>query len=74
MNHDEDLKNLWLALKIVLAKFDGEIHNIKDPKHRVEQIQQFDKICHYMIKMTLLMDEMNRWLTAFGDKDEDSVD
>lgn len=72
MNHDEDLKNLGLALKIVLAKFNDEIHNIKDPKHRVEQIQQFDKICHFMVKMTLLMDEMNRWLSAFGDNNENN--
>lgn len=70
MNHDEDLKNLGLALKIVLAKFDNEIDKINNPKHKVYQRQEFDKICHYMVKMSLLMDEMNRWLTAFGDKDE----
>lgn len=70
MNHDDDLMVLDLALKIVLAKFDFEIRNIKDPKHRVEQIQQFEKICHFKVKMTSLMDEMNRWLSAFGDKDE----
>ena len=74
MNHDEDLKALGESLKNVLSKFEDEIHNIKDPKHKVEQIQQFDKICHYMVKMSLLMDEMNRWLSAFGDKDEGSVD
>ena len=66
MNHDNDLKVLGLALKLVLSQYDAEIGLIKDPKHRTELNQEFEKAQHYMIKMTKCLDDMNCWFTAFG--------
>ena len=66
MNHDNDLKVLGLALKLVLAQYDAEIAQIKDPKHRIGVIQEFEKAQHYMIKMTKAFDDLNSWFTAFG--------
>ena len=66
MNHDTELKYLGKVLKIVLTQFDLEIDEIKDPKHRREVVQEFEKAQHYMIKMTMCLDDLNTWLTAFG--------
>ena len=66
MNHDNELKVLALALKLVLAQYDAEIAQIKDPKHRPGVIQEFEKAQHYMIKMAKIMDDLNQWFTAFG--------
>ena len=66
MNHDNDLKVLGLALKLVLSQYDAEIQQIKDAKHRSGVIQEFDKAQHYMIKMTQCFDDLNQWFTAFG--------
>lgn len=66
MNHDSELQMLGLMLKVVLAKYDAEIAQITDAKHRSELIQEFDKAQHYMIKMTNKLDYLNQWFTAFG--------
>lgn len=66
MNHDEKLKNLGIALKIVLISYESEISQLKDPKHRAGLIQEFDKARHFMLKMTKCMDDMNCWFSAFG--------
>ena len=66
MNHDNDLKVLSLALKLVLSQYDAEICKITDPKHRNEVIQEFEKAQHYMLKMTQCFDDLNQWFTAFG--------
>jgi len=70
MNHDNDLKILSLALKLVLAQYDAEIAQINDPKHRPGVIQEFEKAQHYMIKMTQCLDDLNSWFTAFGSPEE----
>lgn len=70
MNHDNDLKVLGLALKLVLSQYDAEIAQIKDPKHRPGVIQEFEKAQHYMIKMTQCFDDLNSWFTAFGSPEE----
>lgn len=66
MNHDPELQMLGMMLKVVLAKFNAEIAQIKDPKHRTALIQEFDKMQHYMLKMTKCLDDMNCWCSAFG--------
>ena len=66
MNHDEELRNLGIALKILLYSYDYEISQIMDAKHRTELIQEFDKARHFMLKMTKCFDDMNCYFTAFG--------
>ena len=66
MNHDGELRVLGAALKIVLVKFETDIDNIKDWKHRIEQKQNFDKMKHWMLKMSEELDYLNKWLTEFG--------
>ena len=66
MNHDNELRILGLALKIVLIGLDDDIGKIKDPKHQCMIRQQFEKAQHWMIKMTETFDDLNEWLTAFG--------
>lgn len=66
MNHDDELKNLGIALKIILIGYEMEIRKITDPRHRAGVIQEFDKAKHFMLKMTKCFDDMNCWFTAFG--------
>ena len=66
MNHDSELQMLGMMLKVVLAKYNAEIAQITDSKHRSEVIQEFDKAQHYMIKMTTVLEYLNQWFTAFG--------
>ena len=70
MNHDNELRILGLALKLVLSQYDAEISMIKDPKHRSGVIQEFEKAQHFMIKMTQSFDDLNQWFTAFGAPEE----
>ena len=51
MNHDEELRNLGIALKILLYSYDYEISQIMDAKHRTGLVQEFDKAKHFMLKM-----------------------
>lgn len=66
MNHDDELKNLGVALKILLIGYKMEIDKIKDPKQRTGLIQEFDKAKHFMYKMSKCFDDMNCFFTAFG--------
>lgn len=66
MNHDAELKSLSSELQNVLSKYIDEIAIIKDPKHRIALIQEFEKAQHYMLKMSQCLDAMNCWFTAFG--------
>lgn len=66
MNHDKELIKLSWPLKMVSMAFANDILEIKDPRHRIEMQQKYDKFIHWAIKMTETLDDMNEWLTAFG--------
>ena len=66
LNHDRELKLLGDALKITLDAMIYDIAAIKDPKHKIDMVQEYDKAVNWMLHMTKCFDDMNCWLTAFG--------
>ena len=66
MNHDEQLQQVGIWLKVIMNEYQFEIDNVKDPKQHAALIEEFDKAKHFMIKMGKYLDEMNCWFTAFG--------
>ena len=70
MNHDQELMDVGVSLKILLAGYEIEIRKIEDSRHRPEIIQELDKAKHYMLKMSEHLDDLNRWFTAFGSPEE----
>lgn len=70
MNHDTELQGLSIALKVVLVSLADDISKVNNPKHLTDLKQEFDKMTNWMIHMTTCMDNLNEWLSAFGDPEE----
>ena len=70
MNHDQELMDVGVSLKILLTGYEIEIRKISNSKHRTEIVQEFDKAKHFMLKMSEHLDELNSWFTAFGAPEE----
>lgn len=70
MNHDDELMEVGISLKILLAGYEVEIKKINDSRHRSEIVQDLDKAKHYMLKMSEYLDDLNKWFTAFGSPEE----
>lgn len=70
MNHDQELMDVGVSLKILMVGYELEIRKLNDTKHRTEIIQEFDKAKHFMMKMSEYFDDLNSWFTAFGSPKE----
>ena len=70
MNHDQELMDAKVSLKILLTGYELEIRKLKDTKHRTEIIQEYDKAKHFMLKMNEYLGDLNSWFTAFGSPEE----
>ena len=70
MNHNEAYGRFCTAYADLMHDVICDINQIKNPKHKVEKQQEFDKLDYYVHKGMIVMIELNDWLTAFGSPEE----
>lgn len=70
MNHDEAYGRFVTAYANLLHELICDINQIKNPKHKVEKQQEFDKMDYYVHKGMIVMIELNNWLRVFGSPEE----
>ena len=66
MNHDDELKPLGDVLKKVFDAFNDDIDKIKNPKLMIDCRQNLDVAYHWALKMSMLLDDLNVYLSVFG--------
>lgn len=66
MNHDNDLKSLGDDLKKTFDSFNNDIDKIKNHKLMMDCRQNLDMAYHWALKMSMLLDDLNVYLSVFG--------
>ena len=70
MNHDEAYGRFCTAYANLMHEVICDINRIKNPKHKIEKQQEFDKMDYYVHKGMIVMIELNNWLRVFGAPEE----
>ena len=70
MNHDEAYGRFCTAYADLMHDVICDIRRIENPKHKVEKMQEFDKLDYYVHKGMIVMIELNNWLRVFGSPEE----
>lgn len=70
MNHDEAYGRFCTAYADLMHEMISDIRRIENPNHKVEKLQEFDKLDYYVHKGMIVMIELNNWLRVFGSPEE----
>jgi len=66
MNHADNLKKFGNAYVDLIKGFNEDIGSISDHKHRIDKQQDLDIIIHFVYRASIIIHDLNEWLTAFG--------